>query len=178
VVEGTQAFFGLGNGRLNASAELPERSAGQLLCADADTGAVLWAYSVPDAVLGRATLDADHVYFGARDGRCYCLTRRQGTLCWSRELGSPIVTQPALVDGRLYVIASGGSVTCLEARDGSPIWHFDVAAHSQTAPRLLSSPVVVSLPEGRRRIYFGTELNNSVTSAAVLYCLEDGGKIR
>jgi len=175
-VEGGQAFFGLGNGRVNASAAPPERPAGQLLCADAATGEVRWTYPVPDAVLARPTLDARHVFFGARDGRCYGLTRQEGALCWSRDLGSPIVTQPALADGRLYVVAAGGTVACLDAGDGRPLWNFDVAAHSQTTPRLFSSPVIVPQPGGGRRIYFGSELQNSVTSAAVLYCLEDGGR--
>jgi hypothetical protein len=55
------------------------------------------------------------------------------------------------------------------------IWSFDVPEHSRKRPQLFSSPaVVVERGKGgeRRRIYFGAGLDNLVSSAAVLYCLE------
>jgi outer membrane protein assembly factor BamB len=173
--DGARVYFGLGNGRLGASAAAPERPAGALLCVNADSGRTCWRYDVPDGVFAKPAAGGGRVYFGARDGWCYCLDRERGRLCWKKHLGSAVVTTPALCDGRLYVAASGGRVCCLAADSGRELWAFDVARHSQTKPRLFSSPAVVAEPGegGGRRIYFGAELRNPLSSAAVLYCLRD-----
>jgi outer membrane protein assembly factor BamB len=178
LVRDEQVFFGLGNGRLTQSAQAPEKPAGALLCADASTGRTCWIYRLDDAVFGRPAADEEHVYFGARDGRCYCLDRRDGRRRWAVELGSPIVANPALLDGRLYVVASGGRVSYLDAASGRVRWTFDVARHTQTRPHLLSSPVVRAEEDAagsHHRLYFGAELRNPIKSTAVLYCLRDGG---
>jgi outer membrane protein assembly factor BamB len=175
VVDGGQVFVGLGTGRLTRRAEPPEVPAGALLCLDADSGAVRWRYAAPDALFVTPAVGPGHVYFGCRDHGCYCIERRAGTLVWRADLSSPVMTRPALVGRRLYVVASGGRVACLEADDGRAIWTFDVGAHTQTKPQLYSSPAV--FPESPdapdRRLYFGSELKNPVSSAAVLFCLGD-----
>src|SRR5262249_36778009 len=135
-----------------------------------------WRYDVSDAVFTRASIDAQHVYFGARDGHCHCLDRATGQLNWKQDLGSPVLTTPALLDNRLYVVASGGLVGCLDAASGARQWTFDVAGHTQTTAQLYSSPAVVAEAGAdgpMRRIYFGSELANPVSTAAVLYCLRD-----
>jgi outer membrane protein assembly factor BamB len=172
---GDDVFFGLGNGRLTGSATFPEKPAGALLCVDGRTGRTRWRYDVGDGVLAQPTVAPRHVYFGARDGCCYCLERAAGRLCWQTDLGSPLVTRLARAGHSLYAAASAGRVCRLDADRGTPGWTFDVAAHSGTRPRLFSSPAVAAGPGpgGQRDIYFGTELRNPVTSAAVLYCLRD-----
>jgi outer membrane protein assembly factor BamB len=173
VLAGGQVFFGTGTGRLTTSAEPPEKPAGALLCADAETGQIQWTCRVRDGVFASAAVDAERVYFGARDGCCYGLDRRDGREVWQQELGSPVVTQPALVEGRLYVAASGGLLCCLEAGDGRTLWTFDLAGQTQSRPRLLSSPVVVVDEANDRHplLYLGTELRQGDRSEAVLYCL-------
>jgi outer membrane protein assembly factor BamB len=172
-VDGADVFVALGNGRLSESVAPPERPRGALLRLDADTGREVWRYDVPDGVLVKPSLDAGRVYFGARDGCCYCVERAGGRLVWKQDVGGPVVAAPCLCGDRLYVAAGEGRVCCLGAGDGRPVWVFDVAAHSRTRPRLFSAPVVVAEEGGRRRIYFGAELRNPVSSAALLYCLED-----
>jgi outer membrane protein assembly factor BamB len=171
-VDGADVFVALGNGRLSESASPPEAPRGALLRLDAGTGRQVWRYDVPDGVLVRPALDAGRVYFGARDGYCYALERGGGRLVWKRDVGGPVVAAPCLCGDRLYVAAGEGRLYCLSAGDGHPLWAFDVAAHSQTKPRLFSAPVAVPEAGGRRRIYFGAELRNPVSSATVLYCLE------
>jgi len=176
VVFGEDVFFGLGNGRLLTGPAPPEKPAGGVLRVRAESGESRWCRDVGDAVLARVAADERHVFFGARDGVCYCLDRDTGRLCWKQELGSPVVTSPALHGGRLYIVASGGRVCCLDADSGRSIWSFDVAGYSQAGPQLLSSPAVVANPgpDGAgRRIYFGAELRNAVSNAAVLFCLRD-----
>lgn len=174
-VEGSQVFFGTGNGRLTKSAEPPEKPAGALVYADAATGRLRWTARLSDAVFGRSAVDAERVYFGAREGRCHCLDRRDGRRLWQVDLGSPIVTRPALANGRLVVVASGGEIACLDAGSGKTVWTFDLVGHTQTRPQLLSSPLLVQEGEEkeRRLLYFGAELKNAIRSSAVLYCLCD-----
>jgi eukaryotic-like serine/threonine-protein kinase len=174
-VDGDRLYVGLGNGRLLQSAEPPERPAGALLCLDAATGQPLWDYPVADGVFVRPAVSAGRVYFGARDGACYCVDR-DGRPCWRTDLGSPVVTRADLAGDRVYVVASRGPAACLDAGSGRVLWTFDIAAATRTTPQLLSSPAVVAGDDGGRagrRIYFGAELKNPVSSAAVLYCLQD-----
>lgn len=176
VIAGSDVFFGLGTGRWTQSARPPEQPSGALVCAEAASGRIRWIYRVADAVFGRSAVDAEHVFFGSRDGRCYCLERGDGRHRWDANLGSPVVTRPALIDGRLYIVAQAGRVACLDATDGRALWTFDLARQTQTRPQLLSSPVVEIEEDekGRHhRLYIGAELKNAQRSSAVLYCLSD-----
>jgi outer membrane protein assembly factor BamB len=175
-VAGSDLLIGLGNGRLLTPPVPPEMPAGALWCVDKATGAERWRYSECDAVFVRPAVDAQHVFFASRDGHGYCLDRHTGRLCWRVELGSPDVASPALCEGRVYCVASGGRVSCLAADSGAECWTFELAAHTGTRPQIFSSPTVLADPASGGRhhwIYVGTELANSVNSAAVLYCLRD-----
>jgi outer membrane protein assembly factor BamB len=178
-VAGDAVYFGLGNGRLQEAAQPPEKPAGALVCLGAAAGQLRWRFDAEDAVFARATVEAERVYFGSRDGRCYCLEGATGRLRWKRDLGSPVMTSTAYLDGRLYVVSTGGSVCCLEPDRGGVIWEHKVAERTGATPQLYSSPVAV-LDAGDERpvrhIYFGSELRTAGGSAAVLYCLRDGAK--
>lgn len=171
--EGKDLFIGLGNGRLNRSAQPPERPAGALLSLEVEGGRQRWRFDVADAVMAQPEVDGHRVHFAARDGFCYGLERVSGALIWKQNLGSPTVTHPTLADGRLYVAASAGQVHCLEAATGKVVWILDVAAQTHMQAQLLSSPAVVKRGAGGHDIYFGAELKNPAGSAAVLYCVRD-----
>jgi outer membrane protein assembly factor BamB len=171
-LEGEQLFAGLGNGRLDRSAAPPDRPSGALLCLNATNGAVVWRTEIADAILDRPALDTERVYFGARDHCCYALERPSGRIVWSQDLGSPIVAAPALHVGRLYLAASEGRVCGLAAETGAIAWTFEVAAYAQAKARVYSSPSVV-VRDGQRRIFVGAALENTLTSTAALYCLQD-----
>jgi outer membrane protein assembly factor BamB len=177
VVSGEDVFFGLGNGRLLAPAQPPEKPAGALICLAREDGKLRWRYDVGDAVFARASVGPRRVFFGCRDGYCYCVGQRTGQLCWKQDLASPVMTSPAFSDDRLYVVASGGRVCCLDADSGEFLWTFDVGRRSGAKPQLFSSPAVVAEPDGegslRRRVYFGSELGAASSNAAVVYCLGD-----
>jgi outer membrane protein assembly factor BamB len=175
-VAGDAAFFGLGNGRLLEPPAPPDRPAGALLCVDARSGTERWRFTGSDAVFCRPALDEAHVYFGARDHFCYCLDRDRGQLAWKVDMRSPVVARPVLADARLYAVSSGGLVQCLDAGQGLVLWTFDLAAHSRTRPQIFSSPSVIraeGMDGHHHLLYVGSELSNSVSSAAVLYCLRD-----
>jgi outer membrane protein assembly factor BamB len=173
---GDQVFFGLANGKLMEDVKPPAQAAGAVLCVEAQTGRRVWRCDVDGGVFVRPMVAGELLYFAARDGFCYCLERATGALRWKESVGSPVVAGPALVDERVYVAASAGRISCLSAASGSVVWTFDVALVSGTKPELTSAPVVVPDPQSdgdHRLIYFGSELHNAVSSAAVLYCLRD-----
>jgi outer membrane protein assembly factor BamB len=169
VVEGTQVFFGLGNGDFIKSADKP---AGALLCVDRESGRRLWRSDVADAVHARPVVAGERVWFCSRDRHCYCLERADGRVVWQTDVGSPVVASPALDGKHLYVAPSAGAITCLDADSGSVRWTFDLADQAQTKAQVLSSPVVVS-DRGCRRCYVGAGLDNVVSSAAILYCVQE-----
>jgi outer membrane protein assembly factor BamB len=161
-----RAYFGLGNGKLNRSDPEP---AGALLCLDADTGASLWRYDVADAVFGAAAIAGDRVFFGARDRHVYCLGCRDGRLLWRKDLGSAVTAAPVPAGVGLFTVTGGGSVFCLDPADGAVRWQFDLAKHSGSCPELTSAPALAALDA---RLYLGGGFHNSLTSAAVVYCLK------
>jgi outer membrane protein assembly factor BamB len=167
-------YFGLGNGRLN---ERDPHPAGALLCVRADNGSQVWQFKTGDSVLGKAGVDASHVYFGASDNQVYCVNRKNGNLCWQRALGSPVVAAPALVpctcgDGtsQVHVIGSGGYLTCLEANSGHLLWSIILETDLSSEVELFSSPVLEEAA-GHRRLYVGATLR-STARTAVLCCYE------
>jgi outer membrane protein assembly factor BamB len=174
-VDGHQVFFGLGTGRLERSADPGETPAGALLCLDITTGKELWTRSVSEGVFGRASVGRTHVYFGSRNGSCYCVDRHSGAILWSVNLGSPVIAEPILSADRLYLVAAEGKVCCLDPASGGQLWSFDLAACTQTRPRLYSTPAVTRIgwESLHHRLILGTELRNPISSAAVVYCLED-----
>jgi outer membrane protein assembly factor BamB len=162
-VKDGEVLVGLGNGNFVTSDDRPR---GALLALAVDTGEIIWHYDVPDAVLTRPAVDHDHIYFGSRDQYCYCLDR-QGQLVWKKALGSPLVAAPCLVGDHLLTAASGGQFFCLTTATGDIQWCFDAAKHSGKKPQLFSSPTAAD-----GRVYFGAGLDNLVSSAAVVYCLD------
>jgi outer membrane protein assembly factor BamB len=173
VMEG-QVFFGIGNGKLTRSAPNP---AGALVCLDAATGEKRWRYDVADAILSVPAMFGDDVVFGSRDHYCYCLHRQGGGLVWRTDLGSPMVAAPVVVEKCLYAIGSGGIIHCLEPTKGSIVWRFDVAKHFHATPEVVAAPAF-AIANGRTRLYVGAGLDYSISSAAILSCLEppvDGG---
>jgi outer membrane protein assembly factor BamB len=170
VADGSQVFFGLGNGRVTESSKTFE-PIGALLCVDAETGKERWSFKVGDGVLNGPRVDRSRVYFGSRDGYCYCVERQTGKLLWKKSLGSAVVATPALAgcpycgnSTALYAIGVEGRVSCLDPRTGKELWRYTNL--EQFTPTLTSCPTVVVRhgPQGDRRyIYFGASLNGLTT---------------
>jgi outer membrane protein assembly factor BamB len=174
-LDGDSVLFGLGNGRLLEGPPPPAKPAGAVLCVDAVSGRQRWRWRETDAVFCRPVVDGRFVYFGARDGCCYCLDRRGRRLAWKVDLGGPVIGRPAVSGRQLYALTAGGRAYRLDAGSGRVEWSWDLAGDAQVRPQVFSSPTVTrdgAAGKGRR-IYFGAELASPVSSAAVLYCLQD-----
>lgn len=113
VVSDKHVFYALGNGDVLDDAD-GEKPAGQLRCVDFD-GNAIWHYDVPNGVLDKPAVDAQHVYFGCRDGNVYCLGRLDGKLRWKTSFVAPIVASPVIArcpgyaqTAHLFVVSTAG----------------------------------------------------------------------
>jgi outer membrane protein assembly factor BamB len=146
-----------------------------LLCLDAATGKELWRFDDCDAVFSQPT-NAEHVLFGSRDGGCYCLDQRIGHVVWRADVGGPVTARVTQANDVIYCASENGRIHSFDVADGRSRWVFDLTARTGMRARVLAAPAVSSdrSASGRRRlVYVGTELSNPVSSAAVLYCLQD-----
>jgi outer membrane protein assembly factor BamB len=182
VLAGDLVFFGIGNGRFDASDK--DRPAGAVLCVKASDGATVWRFDTKDGVLCRPSVDRSRVWCGCRDGNLYCLDRRTGKLHWKRELGSPVVTAAAVVrcaPGELanavYALGSEGQVYCLEPNTGAVYWEHDLTDGGRLVVTLWSSPSLTTAGAGsdgeRRQLIFGATLGTIEAPSPAVFCFED-----
>ena len=171
-----KVFFGLGNGNYVESAELVRsrelqkmadqgkskdeiteankrlRPAGEVWCADAETGEFLWRFEAGRNVLGSVAAGKGRVYFGSRDGKLYALTS-EGKLAAQRDFRSAIVTSPALAGEVVYTVTESGKLYGVRADDLKPVWETTLGKEGP----FLSSPVVA-----RGHVYAGTSRNGLI----------------
>jgi outer membrane protein assembly factor BamB len=171
-VYGDRVFVGLGNGKLNRSADQP---AGALLCLDAGTGREIWRCAVGDAVFCTPVVHGDLVIFGARDRSCYAADVVSGKVRWQTNVGSPIAAAPVLVGAQVVIVGSAGRVYCLDATSGQQVWSLDIARQAQTSAELVSTPAKVN-DSADQRLYLGAGLRYPFGYAAKVYCLKPPGK--
>jgi outer membrane protein assembly factor BamB len=177
VVVGDRVYFGTGNGRLNEDGDVP---AGAVVCLRASDGEKVWAKKLPNAVLGRVSVDGRHVYFGCRDQHFYCFHRDNGAMAWKRRVGSSVVTAAPLARSgetttSVYVTASGGQLFCLGPNTSKIYWALDVGGKTSVQPELISSPAleVMAGKDGEvRRLYVGMTLLGTARTGQ-LRCYED-----
>jgi outer membrane protein assembly factor BamB len=159
-----RVYFGLGNGKLN---RIDPNPAGALVCLDAISGDILWRRDLPDAVIGAPVVHDDLICFGCRDHHCYCLDRADGGLRWKTDLGSPVAAAPTIAGPHVYAVGARGQLCCLDIQTGAVTWRFNIARHSGAAPEILGAPSFAA-----DQVYVGAGLDNSITSAAVVYCVK------
>jgi outer membrane protein assembly factor BamB len=153
---GDLVYFGIGNGRLNASDETSPQ--GALLAVKAETGEEVWRFKARDSVLCRPAVDdkCSRVYFGSRDGFVYCVDRFSGKLCWKRQFGGPVVTEVALARDPLgesvtgvFALSEVGQVYCLEPQGGQVIWLRDLPrGWFKLSDKAADALLAAGMPEG------------------------------
>jgi outer membrane protein assembly factor BamB len=182
-------YVTLGNGDIVQDALAPEKPGGQVLCLDPDTGKEHWRFDLPNGVIEKPAVDADHVYVGCRDMQVYCLGRFDGKERWRRFLESPVIAAPVPVKASdsdltrsVIVTATGGKVAALHPHDGGAQWTYSLAGDTfDQRPHLSSTPRVVTTStetEERRRIYFGGGPYDMNSRKAAVHCLEDVVKLK
>jgi len=129
LVDDGTIYLGGGDGRFHA--------------VDARDGRPLWTWRGPNPIDGRATLDANAVYFLDTRFNLIALDRRQGTLRWRVSLHNEFLAgrsapdnptfnhraaTPLLHDGTLYVGSSDGGVYAINPQNGQKLWRHDAGA--------------------------------------------------
>jgi outer membrane protein assembly factor BamB len=191
LVLGDRVVYGLGTGNLTEDLATeaeegipPEKApAGTVVCVEAATGTEVWRFEAAKSVHTPLAADARSVYAACRDGSVYALDRRTGKLRWRRSLGSALTAGPAVASyagGALtlavYAVSQDGLVACLSPADGAVLWSRDLRAQTGRDVQVISTPVVLSADDGRRReLLFGVMLTNRNTGAksAAVFRIED-----
>jgi outer membrane protein assembly factor BamB len=169
-------FFGLGNGRLNRSAEGKETPRGAVIALNVETGKRLWQTDFSDAVMASVAVSNDRVFVGNRDRTLYALDQHDGRIVWTHSMGSPVVNQPAVSGDRVYAVSSEGRVSCLLQKNGERRWSRELSELSGNKVTVFASPVVIESGDQPRRILVGCEVKSGARTAAILYCLEESSE--
>lgn len=183
VVSAGHAFFALGNGDVLDDAPEPERPGGLMLCVDMISGEEDWRFDVPNGILDKPAVDAQHVTFACRDGHIYCLGRHDGKLRWKTQCGSPVVASPVLArcpgyaqTAHIFAVSTAGKVFCLNPATGDAHWTLALTekdAHFSATP----SVVVTRTESGdRRQLYVAGSLGD-IPGRPIVFCLEDFVKV-
>ncbi|MFZ0705003.1 MAG: PQQ-binding-like beta-propeller repeat protein [Candidatus Korobacteraceae bacterium] len=119
-----------------------------LYALNADTGALLWKYSVGNYVDSSPAVANGIVYFGTyySDLNLYALDATTGALIWTYPTQSR-TSSPAVANGTLYVGSEDGSFYALNATTGALVWKAVISQYVQ----INSSPAVAN-----GGVYFGT----------------------
>ena len=133
------ASLAIVDGRLYTTGNRDDAQA--VVCADAANGDVVWATPITDRNPKHGypgsrctpTVDGDHVYVVASDGKIACLDKSDGSIVWSESFkqwsGKMMsgwgFSESPLVDGDWVLCTPGGKdamIVALNKRDGSLVW--------------------------------------------------------
>ena len=120
----------------------------QLSALRADTGAVLWQYTV-GSFLGGPTVLNGTVYFSSADGNVHALNARTGAVQWISTIAGGIPGAPLTVANGLVFANSNTTLTVLDAATGSQLWSYNAGGSILCLPAVANGVV-----------YFGAEYQN------------------
>ena len=83
------------------------------------TGKAAWQVTTEEQPRTAAVFDADHVYFGTRDGRIHAIDAARGNVCWSFAAAGPPLFDPVTFSGIVCCGVPLGTATVLYGIDGS-----------------------------------------------------------
>jgi outer membrane protein assembly factor BamB len=182
-----RVYFTTGNSTYSEHRNPP---AGQVLCRDAKTGAVIWDRALPETAICKPAVDRQYVYVGCWDGNCYALKAADGKDAWEKPqpMGNRVVAAPVLdrcpiclTTEVVYVVGQEGVIKALSPQTGADFWTLDLRASNPDLPKidLDGAPLVERLPPqgtlARRRVYLpaGLAASGVALPVARLYCYED-----
>jgi outer membrane protein assembly factor BamB len=176
-------YFGIGNGNFSTD---KEPLVGMVLARKADTGELIWNRSLPNSIVCKPAVDAEHVYVGTRDHHCYALDRKTGEVVWKSDAGGPVLASPVIDACSLcrrseavYAAGSSGRLAAMSPATGEAFWALDVRPLAQQGSvTITATPVVLREEQGtavRRKVLLGTGVaaNAKAAMTARLYCFQD-----
>ncbi|MEW6321792.1 MAG: PQQ-binding-like beta-propeller repeat protein [Acidobacteriota bacterium] len=103
---------------------------------DLRTGRTRWRWRVGADVVGRASADARHIYFVARDNVVRAVDRRNGNLRWIRPFASRPAGGPLRVGALVLVPFVSAQIATFDALTGEAKTAITVAGELGSAPHL------------------------------------------
>ncbi len=109
------------------------------------SGTNLWS----ESAVSFSNRGKTYLAFGAYDRKVHCLLASTGQRVWRFTTGDEVVAAPAYAKNVIVVASSDRSIYGLDL-SGERKWVIETMSWSQTtAPSVMSSPLIVSLEEGR-----------------------------
>jgi outer membrane protein assembly factor BamB len=107
------------------------------------TGAPVWGFATPGAVVGSATIFLGNIYFGSQSGNLYALNPAGGLIC-TVALGGAISTTPIGSGNILIVSRDNGVVFGINPANCAVLWATPVLGTAISSPSLSGNTAVVS----------------------------------
>jgi outer membrane protein assembly factor BamB len=121
---------------------------GTLRCRDLSTGAAVWAYRTPRALVAPPLVDASRrVLLGTTDRRFVSLRLAKGRQRWRWRLGADVQTPAALLADRVVFATHEDVLYALKRSNGNMAWRAPLPSRPVSGPLLVGSAVLVACYE-------------------------------
>jgi len=130
---------------------------GRFLCADVNTGEVLWTFEKENAAFySSPAVSGSAVVVGARDRRLHCFERATGAERWALRMRGDVDSSPAVCGDKVVVGSNGGWVVVVRMSDGAAVWSFEIGEAVSSSPAVAGGRIVIGSEDGA--VYaFGTK---------------------
>ncbi|WP_241241783.1 PQQ-binding-like beta-propeller repeat protein [Sphingobium algorifonticola] len=158
----------------------------RVIAMDAQTGARLWATSLPAEGNGRSlfgggvSVVGDRVYASTGVGDVAALNVADGAIIWKKRPGGPLRGAPTLANGHAYVMSQDNQIFALNQSDGETQWTESAtlqvtAVFGVAAPAAAQGTVIAGYSSGELNAYryengrtlWGDALSRTSISTAV-----------
>ncbi len=127
-----------------------------LYALNADTGVLLWKYTVGNYVDSSPTVANGIVYFGVyySDHNLYALDANTGALLWSYPTDSRL-SSPAVANGIVYVGSTDNTLYALNATTGALVWQYTISnfVEINSSPAVVNGVVYFGSGDGEGNVY-------------------------
>lgn len=108
---------------------------GNLLCLNADTGAIVWQDSTVNRSLSTVAVVGDLLFLTDFSGVVYCYDAATGKRHWAHATEQDIWASPLVADGKLYVATAKGTLLIFAAaREKKLLWETSLGAPIHCSP--------------------------------------------
>ena len=113
-------------------------------CVDAADGRIDWRRRVGATIRGRASADAERIFYAALDNQVYAVDRWDGALRWQAPLTFRPLTGAIAAGSRVFVGAPGAGIRILDAASGRVVGSITVGDQLALEPAVLAGDGVAA----------------------------------
>ncbi len=121
----------------------------ELVCLEADTGDLCWAYPGRVPLTASPLVWGQTVFFADEAGQVHAMNALTGSLQWTAQVEGSVYTAPALWNNRLFVGTVRNRLVCLSAVDGTEYWQYVAGAEITSGPSLHGNLVLFGAADHR-----------------------------